>query len=115
MADNIDEISRQCKESSDRAVEAFARNEMIIKRLTLMQAPMKALGDGLRHPTDEELIDEAAAACQRVSAICREMKQTFPVKFDAEIAQNIELLHDVLNNFAGMRMSYYSAKYGDEQ
>ena len=86
----------------------------ITEHLREMQPLVQSLGDGLRHPTDEELIDEAAAACQRVSAICREMKQKFPVKFDAEIAQNIELLHDVLNNFAGMRMSYYSAKYGNE-
>lgn len=92
-----------------------SRLERTIKALREMQPHMKVLGDGLRHPSDEELIDEAANACQRASAISREMKQKFPEKFDSHIAENIELLHDVLNNLAGMRMSYYLGQENDPE
>lgn len=80
---------------------------VITASLQAMSPHMKALGDGLRHPTDEELIDRGVNLGQELSELHRVLKYKLPSQCDAEIEQNLSLLHDVLNNLAGIRMHYY--------
>ena len=60
-----------------------------------------------RKPTDIDRLDEAVALSRRVSALCGELKHTLPSTFDAAMQENKDLLHDVLNNLAAVRMHYY--------
>ena len=60
-----------------------------------------------RKPSDTDKLDEAVALLRRVSELCGELKATLPSTFDEPMQENKDLLHDVLNNCAAVRMHYY--------
>lgn len=57
--------------------------------------------------TNEQRLLRAYKLGQELSAICREIKGSLPEQFEDAIDQNIDSLHDILNNFAGIRIHVF--------
>lgn len=65
---------------------------------------------GLIHETpitDETRLMRAYKLGQELSAICRELKGSLPEQFEEAIDHNIDSLHDILNNFARVRIHLF--------
>ena len=56
---------------------------------------------------DDKHLLRAYALGQELSVICRELQGRLPEQFTDAIDQNINSLHDILNNFAGIRIHVF--------
>jgi len=66
-----------------------------------------------RKPSDIDKLDKAIALSGELQRLSSELKHTLPGTFDATIEQNIDFLHDIVNNFGAIRMHYYIARNED--